>query len=154
MTNIPRALGPSTLSPRKRIFAGFCRCVFFELSFPELPHYSWTPRTAKMVFAGGIHESGDGAEAVHAGVQGRGRAVEPPAGQAGQAGGDGFGDSAARPFRWRCEMQLTGEEAFRGHGRRTAAEDELARLRRQVAELTMERDILKKATAFFARHQR
>ena len=57
-------------------------------------------------------------------------------------------------YRWRCEMQLTGEEAFRGHGRRTAAEDELARLRRELAEVKMERDILKKATAFFAKHQR
>jgi transposase-like protein len=57
-------------------------------------------------------------------------------------------------YRWRCEMQLSESEAFRGHGRRTAAEDELARLRRENAELKMERDILKKATAFFAKHQR
>jgi transposase len=55
--------------------------------------------------------------------------------------------------RWRSEQARAGTEAFRGHGRRTAAEEELSQLRRKVAELTMERDILKKAAAWFAKQQ-
>jgi transposase-like protein len=55
--------------------------------------------------------------------------------------------------RWRSEQAQQGREAFRGHGRRTVEEDELARLRRENAELKMERDILKKAAAWFAKQQ-
>jgi transposase len=62
--------------------------------------------------------------------------------------------------RWRKELAEaeagSGEgrnDAFRGHGRRTAAQEELARLRRENAELRMERDILKKAAAWFAKQQ-
>jgi len=55
-------------------------------------------------------------------------------------------------YRWRQELAEAGDEAFRGHGRMRTAEEELARLRRENAELRMERDILKKAAAYFARH--
>lgn len=55
--------------------------------------------------------------------------------------------------RWRCALAKEGEDAFRGQGRRTAAEAELAALRRENAELKMERDILKKAAAWFAKQQ-
>jgi transposase len=55
--------------------------------------------------------------------------------------------------RWRSEQAREGPEAFRGNGRRTAAEEELIRLRRENVELKMERDILKKAAAWFARQQ-
>ena len=46
--------------------------------------------------------------------------------------------------------------ADRTHGRTgltTAEREELARLRKENRELRMERDILKKAAAFFAKHQ-
>jgi transposase len=56
-------------------------------------------------------------------------------------------------YRWRSEQVHQGTEAFRGHGRRTTTEEELLRLRREVAELKMERDILKKAAVWFAKHQ-
>ena len=44
-----------------------------------------------------------------------------------------------------------GEGAFPGKGNPPALEEELRRLRAEVKRLTMERDVLKKATAFFAR---
>jgi transposase len=42
-------------------------------------------------------------------------------------------------------------EAFRGNGKLTSEGEELRRLREENRRLKMERDILKKATAFFAR---
>ena len=54
---------------------------------------------------------------------------------------------------WRQQRVRQGEEAFRGNGHRTAVDLELRRLRRQVAELETERDILKKAAAWFAKQQ-
>jgi transposase len=39
-------------------------------------------------------------------------------------------------------------------GLTTAEREELAKLRKEVRELRMERDILKQAAAFFAKHQR
>ena len=47
-------------------------------------------------------------------------------------------------------------QAERTHGRSgltTAEREELARLRKEVREIRAERDILKKAAAFFAKHQ-
>jgi transposase len=43
-------------------------------------------------------------------------------------------------------------DVFPGHGNRTAEEAELDRLRRENAQLKEDVDILKKATAFFAKH--
>ena len=57
-------------------------------------------------------------------------------------------------YRWRKELKEQGGDAFRGHGNRTAAEAELFRLRQENAKLKMYVDILKKATAFFARNPR
>jgi transposase len=47
-------------------------------------------------------------------------------------------------------------QADRTHGRTgltTAEREEVARLRKETRELRTERDILKKAAAFFAKHQ-
>ncbi len=57
-------------------------------------------------------------------------------------------------YRWKKELKENGADAFRGHGVRTAEEAELFRLRKENAELKMYVDILKKATAFFARNPR
>ncbi len=57
-------------------------------------------------------------------------------------------------YRWKKELAENGQDAFRGHGNRTAEEAELFRLRKENAELRMHMDILKKASAFFARNQR
>ena len=68
-----------------------------------------------------------------------------------QAASD-LGLTAGQLHRWRNERDQHGAEAFPGNGRLRPAEEELARLRRENAQLRMERDILKKATAFFASH--
>jgi transposase len=46
-----------------------------------------------------------------------------------------------------------GEEAFPGHGQRRSEQAEIDRLRREVQKLKAERDILKKAAAYFAKDQ-
>ena len=55
---------------------------------------------------------------------------------------------------WIRAAKSEGDEAFRGHGHAKALEAELARLRRENMILKQEREILKKATEFFAREQR
>jgi transposase len=45
-------------------------------------------------------------------------------------------------------------DVFPGHGNRPAEEAELERLRRENAQLKEDVEILKKATAFFAKHDR
>lgn len=57
-------------------------------------------------------------------------------------------------YRWTKELAENGVDAFRGHGNRTVADAEMFRLQRENAELKMYVDILKKATAFFARNVR
>jgi transposase len=52
---------------------------------------------------------------------------------------------------WKKTLEAAGDQAFPGHGQPPPAEDELRRLRAENKRLLMERDILKKATAFFAR---
>ncbi len=53
--------------------------------------------------------------------------------------------------RWVKEFQADKSEAFRGNGKLTGEQEELRRLREENRRLKMERDILKKATAFFAK---
>jgi transposase len=52
--------------------------------------------------------------------------------------------------RWKEQIEKEGMQAFPGKGFMTAEKEELHRLRKEVKRLEMERDILKKATAFFA----
>jgi transposase len=51
---------------------------------------------------------------------------------------------------WRTAAEEHGEAAFPGQGNPTPAEGELCRLRAEVARLKAERDLLKKAAAYFA----
>lgn len=53
-------------------------------------------------------------------------------------------------YGWRKAALNEGTNAFRGHGKLTAIDDELRRLRQENKVLKMEREILKKATSFFA----
>ena len=56
-------------------------------------------------------------------------------------------------YKWKEQLSGKGKEAaFRGPGRKPAAqESDVARLKRELAKVTEERDILKKAVAYFAR---
>ncbi len=51
---------------------------------------------------------------------------------------------------WKKAIGKDGTAAFPGSGRQTPLEEENRRLKAEVKRLEMERDILKKATAFFA----
>jgi len=52
---------------------------------------------------------------------------------------------------WRAKLKSEGSGAFPGKGHQSAEQEELRRLRRQLSEVTEERDILKKALAVFSR---
>ncbi len=52
--------------------------------------------------------------------------------------------------RWKVQLSSEGTNAFPGKGRLTPEKEELQRLRKDNQRLKMERDILKKAAAFFA----
>jgi len=53
--------------------------------------------------------------------------------------------------RSKRELEAEGFNAFPGHCNRSPVEEELHRLRAENKRLLMERDILKKVTAFFAK---
>jgi len=55
--------------------------------------------------------------------------------------------------KWVKDFVDDPREAFPGHGRMKAAEAEIAQLKREVQKLKAERDILKKAAAYFAKDQ-
>jgi len=52
--------------------------------------------------------------------------------------------------RWVKEADTDNGHAFRGNGILTPEQEEIRTLKNQVKRLQMERDILKKATVFFA----
>ncbi len=61
-----------------------------------------------------------------------------------------LGVSKTSLYDWQRSAKTEGGDAFRGHGRLTERDEELRKLRQEVKTLKMEREILKKATAFFA----
>ena len=56
--------------------------------------------------------------------------------------------------RWEKELNVDPMQAFPGHGQEKPEQLEIERLRKENAKLRAERDILKKAAAFFAREAR
>jgi transposase len=53
--------------------------------------------------------------------------------------------------RWVKELNQDEGQAFRGNGKLTAEQEKIRKLEAQVKRLEMEKDILKKATVFFAK---
>lgn len=47
-------------------------------------------------------------------------------------------------YRWRAEERREGDDAFPGKGKVKPSEEEVKRLRRELDQVRMERDILKK----------
>ena len=55
-------------------------------------------------------------------------------------------------YRWRDQLNAKGEKAFQGSGRPKLEDmSELSRLRQELKAVKEERDILKKAAAYFAK---
>ena len=62
-----------------------------------------------------------------------------------------LGVPRTRLYEWAKELQKEGKDAFVGTGKRRKSTDEVVRLRRELAQLREENEILKKATAYFAK---
>jgi transposase len=62
-----------------------------------------------------------------------------------------LGVSEKQLRHWKLTLHKQGDQAFPGQGNLPPADAEIRRLREENTRLRMERDILKKATAFFAR---
>ena len=56
--------------------------------------------------------------------------------------------------RWKRMYLQEGKDAFPGKGHMKPEEEELRRLKRRLADVEEERDILKKALAIFSKHPR
>ena len=56
--------------------------------------------------------------------------------------------------KWVRSARNEGADAFRGNGNMTAEQKEIHQLREENRRLKMEKDILKKATVFFAKETR
>jgi hypothetical protein len=77
-------------------------------------------------------------------------------GTGGERRSGGSGSRHPREHVAPLAKELTADpaQAFPGHGQSKPEQLEIERLRREVAKLRAERDILKKAAAFFAREAR
>lgn len=64
-----------------------------------------------------------------------------------------LGIAAKLLYRWRMENHLSREVSFPGHGRKglTNVEQKVRDLEKRLADVTLERDILKKAVAIFSK---
>ena len=67
------------------------------------------------------------------------------------AAGRSLGVHGALSGRWRGELEDHAADAFSGKGKRTAEQQRIHELELENRRLRMEREILKKATAFFAK---
>ncbi len=63
-----------------------------------------------------------------------------------------LGISTRQLHRWRDELKLLGADAFPGQGH--SRDEEVTKLKREVARLRQERDFLKDAAVFFAKESK
>ncbi|RIL10738.1 MAG: hypothetical protein DCC75_03745 [Proteobacteria bacterium] len=67
--------------------------------------------------------------------------------------GEKFDIPAGLIGKWLRASREEGADAFRGRGNRAELEAENTRLRKELNDLRQEKEILKKAAAYFAKHQ-
>jgi len=65
---------------------------------------------------------------------------------------DELGISTRQFRRWRDQFRLFGDDAFLGQGR--SRDEEVTRLKRELAKAQQERDFLKEAAVFFAKESK
>ncbi len=63
-----------------------------------------------------------------------------------------LGISTRQLHRWRDELRLLGNDAFPGSGR--SRDEEMTKLKRELAKVKQERDFLKEAAVFFAKESK
>lgn len=63
-----------------------------------------------------------------------------------------LGISARQLARWRDELRLLGDQAFPGSG--NSRDEEMTRLKKELAKVKQERDFLKEAAVFFAKESK
>ena len=63
---------------------------------------------------------------------------------------DGLGIHSSLLHAWMRQLSVDGDQAFPGNGRLKPDDEEIRKLRLELKRVTEERDILKKATLFFA----
>jgi len=63
-----------------------------------------------------------------------------------------LGIGSGQVYRWRKELEASGEQAFPGNG--NPRDEELARLRKENASLREDREILRKVVAIFSKPSR
>ena len=72
-------------------------------------------------------------------------------GYSDEAAGRSLGVKGSLIGRWKRELEADAAEAFPGKGKRTGEQQRIHELEAENRRLRMEREILKKATAFFAK---
>jgi transposase len=65
---------------------------------------------------------------------------------------EGLGINARQLRRWRDAVARDGTEAFPGQGK--SRDEEITRLKRQLAKVEQERNFLKEAAAYFAKESK
>jgi len=67
-----------------------------------------------------------------------------------------FDISANTIYNWRSKFYKHSEDAFPGHGNKVMTQDEreIDRLKKELKEAQLERDILKKAVSIFSKNDR
>lgn len=63
-----------------------------------------------------------------------------------------FGLNVTMVYRWVEQYKRQGDEAFVGTGHLTPTEAKLKKMQKELDELRLENEILKKAAAYFAKH--
>ena len=63
---------------------------------------------------------------------------------------DNLGIHGSQIYKWKRQLTVDGDQAFPGNGRLKADDEEIRKLKLELKRTREERDILKKATLFFA----